>query len=70
MEQLKQEEARLLAECLEKDTTPVEKKTWAGVLAEAGKKRKEAEEEVGKAYHSIGIGSRWEVNEGKVIGTV
>ena len=70
VEQLKQEEERLLSEYPEKDTTPVEKKTYAGVLAETEKKRKKAEEEVGTAYHGVGIGSGWEVNERKAMRTV
>ena len=61
---------RILKEQPAGDATPVEVMTWAGVLAEAGKKREAVEEEVGKAYHGIRIGSGWEVNEGKAMRTV
>ena len=70
VEQLKQDEARLLEEQPKENPMPVEVKKWAGVLAETGEKTKQAEEEVGKAYHRVGIGSGWEVNEGKAMRTV
>ena len=64
------EEERLVKEKPAENATPVEVKTWVGVLAEAEEKRKQAEEEVRKAYHGVGIGSGWEVNEGKAMRTV
>ena len=70
VEQLKQEEERMLQERPAEDTTAVEMRRWADMLAETGKKREMAEEKVGKAYHGVGIGSGWEVNEGKAMRTV
>ena len=70
VEQLQQEEERLVKERPTEDATPVEVKTWADVLAEAGKKKEAAEGEAKKAYHGVGIGSGWEVEEGKAMRTV
>ena len=57
VEQLKQEEDKVMREPLGDDSTLVEIKTWAGVVAETEERRKKAEEEVGTAYYGIGIGS-------------
>ena len=44
--------------------------TWANVAAELDAEKKKAEDEIGKAYHGVGIGSGWEVNEGKAMRVV
>ena len=70
MEQLEKAKQRLAEEKPGDKSTLVETITWAKMASEADKKQKKAVEEVGSAYQGVGIGSGWEVSEGKAIRTV
>ena len=67
VEQLEKEKQRLAEEKPRDKSTPVEIITWVQMASEAEEKQKKAVEEVGSAYQGVGIGSGWEVSEGKAM---